>query len=618
MVVQPSRIVFERRLPTEARREQEDWGGLSDARARRRLQNRLNQRSYRRRRAAERAARRASAACSPHKPVPLAPREPVPTAHQKGKVIETASKRDAPCPENPLGRVQVDLCSQTVLQQTTSPVPGCAVLLSNPQVRRVHHYALTTLWPSFRHHSLETDESLTSAFFHLSMVDDLLLNSFVWTAALVMSMHLPQTAVDNDAVMFTCQNRAVQSIREHIERNEISDSVIFAVLGLTIRDTNPRVAMQERGDDCFGGFDPPLRSLGWIQYFSHFRWTPSHIRAAKSLVAARGGLQHITTPGVAEQIQSTDILQASLSLGRPHFALCRLYQHVLDNHVRMIRPPRERLNEAFPALGDVDFKDLLLDMRMYCRDLDRVAAESGVSASGDDADLVPASVAWETHVYRNLIQYRLLRLPRYESPEEELCRLGAMVFSYGVIFPVARPEPSRALVKQLRTALGDHVFCPSTAKDDGATMLGENEAEENVDADAGAAVPTNAPSPPVAFLLWLAVLGALASKNTDDGPFFLNLVSTWSTRLGVVRFARLRTLMRSFLWLERACDKGAFGVWTTIRAGIVDDDEDDNGGVASSGLGLEKADGRPNAPLLEQQKDGVGGSLHLMSLICAG
>jgi hypothetical protein len=47
MESQVSRIVCERRLPKEARREEDDWGGLSEASARRRIQNRLHQRAYR-------------------------------------------------------------------------------------------------------------------------------------------------------------------------------------------------------------------------------------------------------------------------------------------------------------------------------------------------------------------------------------------------------------------------------------------------------------------------------------------------------------------------------------------------------------------------------------------
>ncbi|KIW95907.1 uncharacterized protein Z519_02973 [Cladophialophora bantiana CBS 173.52] len=562
METPPSRVVFERRLPTETRREDDDWAGLSDARARRRIQNRLNQRSYRRRRAAERQAKRASAACRLQKPVSLAPRKVVPTADQKGNVKQTASGGDALLPNNTFG--QVTLRSQTELQQITSPVQGCAVLLANHGIRRDHHYARTILWPSFKHYSLKTNESLTSAFFHLSMVDHLLLNSFVWTAALAMSMHLPHTAIANDAVMFACQARAVQSIREHIDQDQVTDSVIFAVLALTIRDTDPRIAAHEvgGGDHCFGGFDPPLRSLGWI----HALWL-------------REVVYNISTPGVAEQIQSTDILQASLSLCRPNFTLCHLYQHVLENHVKMIRPPRERLDEAFPTIHDVDFKDLLLDMRMYCRELERIAAESGGASEGGgggggDGDAAANDL------------YRLLRLPRYENREEELCRLAAMIFSYGVIYPVARPRPLRVLAKQLRNEVEDRPCPPSMATCNGPMLAGRGEA----------------------FLLWIAVLGALASKNCDDDEaFFIHLVATCSATLEVVDFVHLRALVCSFLWLAGARDEGAYHVWTKVRSVMEE--------VRDSNVCLHQQ--QEQAQETEEEKEpGVVRSMHLVSLIC--
>ena len=42
-----SSIVFTRNLAPEARRDEDDWAGLAEAKARRKIQNRLNQRRYR-------------------------------------------------------------------------------------------------------------------------------------------------------------------------------------------------------------------------------------------------------------------------------------------------------------------------------------------------------------------------------------------------------------------------------------------------------------------------------------------------------------------------------------------------------------------------------------------
>ncbi|KIW73408.1 hypothetical protein PV04_01530 [Phialophora macrospora] len=551
MESQGSRIIYERRLPKEARREEDDWGGLSEARARRRIQNRLHQRAYRRRRAAEREAKKASDPCRPRKRVSLQEPPSVPQCIGSSSQVTPVSLR-----------------SQTVFQQITSAAPTaeCAALLSDQRVQRLHRYASAVLWPSFKHYSLETNESLTAAFFRLSLMDELLLNSFIWPAAIAMSMHLPQTSTENNAVMLACQSRALKIIREHINRNDISDSVIFAVLALTISDTNPSLAMQEDAADCSGGFDPPLQSMGWLQYLSRLRWTASHMDALKRLVAARKGLQNITTPGVAEQVQSTDILQASLSLTPPSFTLNRLYQHVLENQMKLIRPPRERIDDVFPAVTDTDFKDLLLDMRMYCRQLERIA-------DGTDNDslqtLSDTSVSWETNVSRNIIQYRLLCLPRYQDDDEELCRLGALIFSYGVVYPVARRKPMDILVEQLRTALECHralVFSTATSKSNATKAQlvdGEPVTETELQKSPGAVASGRKSQPE--FRLWIAIVGALAAKNTEHEVFFADLTRLLLAEMGLVDFMQLKHLVRKYLWLGKACDTAVFELWTKTK-----------------------------------------------------
>ncbi len=391
------------------------------------------------------------------------------------------------------------------------------------------------------------------------MVDELLLNSFIWPAAIAMSMQLPHTRVENDAVMLASQNKAVKSIREHIDRNDVSDSVVFAVLALTIRDTNSSLAMQDDISGCSGGFDPPLRSLGWNQYLSRFRWADSHMYALKRLVAARGGLRTITTPGVAEQVQSTDILQASLSLTSPNFTLSRLYEHVVQNQIEIIRPPRKRIEDVFPAVTDADLQDPLLDMRMYCRQLERIVDE--IDCDGSDS-----SVTWETNVNRNLIQYRLLHLPTYRNNDEEICRLGALIFSFGVIYPVARRKPLLMLVAQLEKAFKRHdrfPFAKSIRTD--AALPGIIEAGSATDLDDPSSLSSNRGTCTSENLLWTAILGALAAKSTDHEAFFIDLVREFSSSLKVDDYMELKDIMHRYLWLGRACDTGAFEVWRKVK-----------------------------------------------------
>lgn len=508
-----------------------------------------------RKRAAEREAQKASAARSRQGlPKRLAPKKATcaePEEDAFSDAIEAAANLSGGLPNTSL--VVAPIRQLGAIQQVHSAVPECATLLLNGDVRRLHHYAVSVLWPSFGHHIVTTDETLSAAWFRLSMTDELLLNSFVWTSALEMSLY--NATASNHAVMLRCQNNVIQDIRSQIDRGQVSDSVLFAVLTLTIRDTDPRRAVQEDVEDgySFGGFAPPLRSLGWLDSFSHFRWTQSHIDALKRLVTARGGLQNVTAPGIAEQLQATDLLQASVTLSRPNFALCRLYRHVLNHQVSVVRPPRERV-DIFPLAADsLEFKDLLLDMRMYCRLLETVAEPSSSRCDGSSSSSAPS---WETNVCRNLIQFRLLNLPRDDDNNEEgrpstphhederLCRLAALIFSYGVIYPLARRQPLSTLTKQLRVALKDR---PSY----------RHQSTPHASAGSGSGSSSSSSE----FLLWAVVLGGLAARDTPHESFFVDSLTDLAARLHIGTFEALTEIMRKFLWLGHACDQGARELW---------------------------------------------------------
>lgn len=346
------------------------------------------------------------------------------------------------------------------------------------------------------------------------MTNELLLNSFIWTAALEKSLH--GCSVADTSVMIRCQNNAVKSVREHIERGNVLDEVIFAVLSLTIADTEPKPGEEVHAQECFAGFDPPLRSLGWLDYLSQFDWTNLHINALKALVEKRGGLSEVRIPGIADQVQSTDIIQASMFLTRPNFQLGCLYRHVLEHQVKVIRPPRSRANQF--KVSD-DFKDLLLDMRAYCRLL-----------SQSYNDVQSALASWEMNVQRNLIQHRLLSLPR---GHDEICRLTALIFSCGVIFPIARKRPLQILVKQLLAEL-----------------------ELQIDLE----------DQPTEFLLWVTVVGGIAAAGSAREGFYAQRLTRLATDLCVFEYKHLRDIMHEYLWLDQACDKAASSLWVRVMS----------------------------------------------------
>lgn len=74
-----------------------------------------------------------------------------------------------------------------------------------------------------------------------------------------------------------------------------------------------------------------------------------------------------------------------------------LHTHVLSNHVKVVHPPRARV-DMFPVMHN-EFKNVILEIRPYRRLLGKKA--DGPSQGAD---------SWEMNVYRNVTQFRL-RLP---------------------------------------------------------------------------------------------------------------------------------------------------------------------------------------------------------------
>lgn len=115
--------------------------------------------------------------------------------------------------------------------------------------------------------------------------------------------------------------------------------------------------------------------------------------------------------------------------------------------------------------------------------------------------------------------------------EAELCRLAALAFSYGVIYPLACHGPLESLVKQLKGVFEDD---------------------------------TTITSKPSEFLLWVAVMGAMAASHTRDDVFFIDMLKMQLKRREVASFNQLKKVMSKFLWLGAACDRGARRLWKQV------------------------------------------------------
>jgi len=158
--------------------------------------------------------------------------------------------------------------------------------------------------------------------------------------------------------------------------------------------------------------------------------------------------------------------------------------------------------------------------------------------------------------YQNIVQHRLMSRKRREydgessgseNSAEEICRAAALVFALGVTFPLPRADP-----------------LANAAADLGRAMRN------------GSSTIKNQTRP---FLFWAAMLGAIATGEApasagegNEGAklyrFFLDQTRRLRSELGLTTWDAAKAMLKMFVWLDRACDEGAWKVWTqSLRPG---------------------------------------------------
>lgn len=146
---------------------------------------------------------------------------------------------------------------------------------------------------------------------------------------------------------------------------------------------------------------------------------------------------------------------------------------------------------------------------------------------------------------RNFVQHNLMQLMPdalalgEEHPMCRLTRLGTVVYSFLVVFPlpaIAAPfgRLSSDIIKQL--SLPDVQDCWNEAAD---------------------------------LMLWVTVMGAIASIGTPDRPWYLTTLDRLSRELDINSWHSMREKLKLFLWFEYTNDSDGMKLWRDIEESSV-------------------------------------------------
>jgi hypothetical protein len=205
------------------------------------------------------------------------------------------------------------------------------------------------------------------------------------------------------------------------------------------------------------------------------------------------------------------------------------------------------IEKIFPSAPSID-RDPLLDihittemhdvfrgMRAYISLIE--AYQDGVDGGADNLTLCDT---------RNLVQWYVMALaPANElgplltqfCPVYEACRLALVIFGVGVTFPL---PPGVALFAQLASAMRVEMQC-----------LMADRAMQNVSS--------------MQACCWCLVLGGIVAEEEEERRWFVQELKRTLAAMDVSTWAQLKRVLRSFLWLDSACDMAGRQLWGEIE-----------------------------------------------------
>ncbi|KAI1503332.1 hypothetical protein F5X99DRAFT_111975 [Biscogniauxia marginata] len=376
--------------------------------------------------------------------------------------------------------------------------------LKDSDRRRMFQYAcevLCQIYPT----GVPSREPMLQSVYRAVLEDDILVYSLTWSFAL-QKWEITKDPVDMK-FMLSGQVKTAQLIRQGLEKPTRTDSLLYAIMCISTTE-NEWLTNASPKELRRGSFGPPIPALS-LEDPGRVYWQDNYYNVFINLFNARGGIDSVSSPGMAEQFRMSDLLNASLKLKKPYLALCDAYCTFVS-----IKAPSVELGLSKDDYAGIGYglEQILQDLRLVCH-----LIEEAMSAEPNRKNLI---------MLRNSIQHRLLSLPPGRS---DICRLACLIFSFSIIFPLPDTRSFHRCREMLAKSIQDKEECKKYSK---------------------------------RLLLWAALLGAIASADTEHEKVFLGNIIILGRELSIHSWASIEETVRKFVWLDQACRTGGQLAWT--------------------------------------------------------
>ncbi|KAL4909850.1 hypothetical protein BDW74DRAFT_44791 [Aspergillus multicolor] len=340
----------------------------------------------------------------------------------------------------------------------------------------------------------------------------------------------------DDSFLFLCQQEARLRVNAALRQYDsaVADATILSVAMMIEAAGAP----EGRDWTAESPLTPPLQGLQWLNIHGARLPNMEHQAGLCKLVKLKGGLQNIKTPGAASAIFYRTLVNSTLTLSRPQIPFFSVYGHeVSDLAFNFDYDPLQFEYETleFVQMGlSPELAFAFQGMKMYTSAIQEyINGEIG----GFDPRLICD--------LRNLVHFHVLALPpanqlhtSQHGPLYEACRISALIYSTGVLFPIpAVGSPHGRLATLLQQELADTNFY-----DKSATGGNHN------------------------FLVWISAMGSVAASNSLERRWFVQKLAELNSHMSISHWNGLKLILKSILWLDCACDKAGEELWEDISA----------------------------------------------------
>ncbi|KAJ5632078.1 transcriptional regulator family: Fungal Specific TF [Penicillium lividum] len=417
-------------------------------------------------------------------------------------------------------------------------------------------YCLDYMWPGVttRKGGLSSQGGTLALFspqmswFELSRSDPTLFTAFMYGSlchqrVMLANERLPSYwSVNQQRLLEMYEAQSITLITQAVwdESRAFTDAVLLSVVCMAHHAVPTEAIIRKTP------FDPPFQWLQWLDIYGCLSPNPTHINGLVDLIKMRGGLKNIKLPGLAATLCFSEVFAASIWRVPPIFGFWPLDASRVGKSLQeLLGFGPSDIERGFGRLQVIGFTSEMAEAFQAARaytDIIKKIERGHTNSSGDYLD---QSLLADQ---RNFTQYTLLTLlpsdaitfyftHENQSGNYEACRLAALIFGAGVIFPIpAQNSPLKDLAKQLRIAITHPTaFSLWTSQ----TTL----------------------SP----LIWALTLGGIAAFESPDRSFFVSSLAYVARRSDIRSWSGIRPVLDGMLWHEGASDRAGRDLWREVE-----------------------------------------------------